>query len=456
MLKLIIFSVLAFVAGMGAGYFIYQIRFKRKLGLFEARETALGHREAETDRIRLALPRPESTGNREVSVLQATIESLQEEVEQQSMAQSFAAEEYQLELDVLRNEISSFRSGTNTASNVRVEIEDAEYENQPPQPVEIERDYDASVSEEPSASVPAEETREANAFEVLEPEVEDVNAKDDSETESVESIPSEESIPTGESIPSEESFQSDSSPPASVAEEALDWANSVYSYLFGDLIATFSETAEKESSTSEADSEDDRDANATSSGDSSPPPEETTEESTEETIEEIIDENIEESSFYSHRQRYTESAETIDPPSENAAPYEPTYEWETVASEDPDTRNGTSYPDTSASSESSSSYPRFQPLVELSALNWTEENDVAVDVKNPITAPAARAGLQVLLGLPDDQFRTLRQMGFRSYEDIAQLSTPEIYRIADSFDIPASRIEKIWISGAQLRLYEGP
>ncbi len=46
-------------------------------------------------------------------------------------------------------------------------------------------------------------------------------------------------------------------------------------------------------------------------------------------------------------------------------------------------------------------------------------------------------------------------MGFASYEKIAELSSPEIRSLAEEFQISSERIEQIWISGAQLRLYEG-
>jgi hypothetical protein len=64
--------------------------------------------------------------------------------------------------------------------------------------------------------------------------------------------------------------------------------------------------------------------------------------------------------------------------------------------------------------------------------------------------------LQAMLGLSSEELSRLNDMGFSSFEDIALLSSPDVQAIAERFDIPEDRIERVWISGAQLHLYEGP
>jgi len=104
-IEIIVLTIIWCAGGIAGGFFLYRIRNKKELGLFEARETALGNREKELVRIRTAMKAEQRTDNS--GKLEATVTLLREELEQQSLEISIAKEEHGLELRILQDEIES-------------------------------------------------------------------------------------------------------------------------------------------------------------------------------------------------------------------------------------------------------------------------------------------------------------------------------------------------------------
>ncbi len=355
---LIVLIMACLAGGFFGGFFLFRMRFKKGLGLYEARVTALKAREEEMERMR-ASPRS-SRMTESTSASEATIKMLREDLEQGSIDLSIARQEFDLELSVLREEIESLRSGDNNSGRYPVEIVDVEFESTdlPEKQGEVQDD---EVLEATSDSARQQKEQVGSEEEVEE------------ETEEVSQEEQEEKQPRRATEPVEET------------KSPGDWAESVISYLLGDLFST--PTGENEKS--------------------------------------LVPEESETSEKELRAETVTETSSE--------------FALET------------------------SSYPRFRSLVEFVSFedltngngNGNGFGNAVVSAPESINSKAEEAGLQVLLDLTDPQFRRLSAMGFASYEKIAELSSPEIRSLAEEFQISSERIEQIWISGAQLRLYEG-
>ena len=108
-IEILFFVMLSLAAGLSAGFFLFRIKNKRDLGIFQARETALANREKELGRIRAALKaKPPNTKTDET--LAATVDMLKEEIEQTELDISIMKEDHGLEIKLLMDEISSLKS----------------------------------------------------------------------------------------------------------------------------------------------------------------------------------------------------------------------------------------------------------------------------------------------------------------------------------------------------------
>lgn len=355
--KAIVLIVACLAGGFFAGFFLFRLRFKKELGLYEARETALKNREEEVERIRASL-----RSNQEIagtSNPEATIKMLREDLEQGSIELSIAKQEFDLELTVLREEIESLKSSDTNSGRYPVEIVDVEFESTessdlPEEPGEVEDD----ALPEPATGDAGGHKERMSSEKVVEEETE-------GELEELAEESEEQPRRTAE--------------PIEDTESAGDWATSVITYLLGDFLSPSSDEDEKSS---------------------------------------VLDES---------------ELPEEEPLTETVLETSSEFALETVP------------------------YPKFCSLAEFVSLDdLTNGNGIAIET-NPesINSNAEEAGLQVLLDLTDLQFRRLRELGFASYEKIAELSSPDIRRLTEEFQISSERIEQIWISSAQLRLYEG-
>lgn len=147
-IEIIVLTIVWFAGGVAGGFFLYRVRNKKDLGLFEAREKALGNREKELTRIRSIMKAQQPTDNSDT--LEATITMLREEIEQKSLDISIAKEDYDLETRILRDEIESLKSGEGAAAGFAYEIEDVAFSTEPSEIEEsIEPEKESSESESP-------------------------------------------------------------------------------------------------------------------------------------------------------------------------------------------------------------------------------------------------------------------------------------------------------------------
>ncbi|GMQ80832.1 MAG: hypothetical protein BMS9Abin05_0261 [Rhodothermia bacterium] len=365
-IEIIILTIIWLAAGIAGGFFLYRVRHKKELGLFEARETALGNREKEFARIRAAMKAQKRTDNSDT--LEATITLLREELEQKSLEISITKEEHDLDLRILQDEIESLKRGPGEAAGFVYEIEDVEFSTE-------------SFSEASSETI----SEEMDASENVAPDAPD-NESDDSpitpassesekgESKAPGSEPSEKAEPEREPYEKAEPARE----PSEKVESVTDWATNIISYIFGEISSTIG-TSEVESAAK-----------------GPTPPE------------------AEPSSDQKHGERQIETGDITIP-----------------------------------------EFPQFKSLTDLFPLLNLDEGDSETLDPDESSSETKAVGLQILLGLTDGEFRDLRELGLASYESIAQLSSSDISSLSEKFEIPASRIEQIWISGAQLRLYEG-
>ena len=359
-IEIIVLTIVWFAGGIAGGIFLYRIRNKKELGLFEARKTALGNRETELARIRAAMKAEQRTDNS--GILEATVTVLREEVEQQSLEISIAKEEHGLELRILQNEIESLTRGPAETAGFAYEIEDVTFstesssETEPPE-------TGSSETEPPETASSETEPQEKVSSETEPPE------KVSSETGPPETVSSETGPP--ETVSSE-------TEPAENQESVTDWPTNDFSYLFSDATAESNRNEEEPS---------------------------------------------EKESF----------------PAKNKASLDLTPSEKQMETGD------ITIPE----------FPPFKSLVELFPLLKLDAPDSETIEEDKSGSKTRAAGLQMLLGLADHEFSQLRELGFNSYESIAELSSSDISHLSEKFNLPASRVEQIWISGAQLRLFEG-
>ncbi|MCH8122981.1 MAG: hypothetical protein IH853_07665 [Bacteroidetes bacterium] len=329
-IEIIVLTIVWFAGGIAGGIFLYRIRNKKELGLFEARKTALGNREKELARIRAAMKAEQRTDNS--GILEATVTVLREELDQQSLEISIAKEEHGLELRILQDEIESLTRGPAETAGFAYEIEDVTFSTE-----------SSSETEPPETG--------------------------SSETEPPETGSSETGPP--ETVSSE-------TEPAENQESVTDWPTNDFSYLFSDATAESNRNEEEPS---------------------------------------------EKESF----------------PAKNKASLDLTPSEKQMETGD------ITIPE----------FPPFKSLVELFPLLKLDAPDSETIEEDKSGSKTRAAGLQMLLGLADHEFSQLRELGFNSYESIAELSSSDISHLSEKFNLPASRVEQIWISGAQLRLFEG-
>ena len=399
-IEIIVLTIVWFAGGITGGIFLYRIRNKKELGLFEARKTALGNREKELARIRAAMKAEQRTDNS--GILEATVTVLREELDQQSLEISIAKEEHGLELRILQDEIESLTHGPGETAGFAYEIEDVTFNTESSS--ETEPPETASSETEPTETASSEtEPPEKVSFETGPPETvsseTEPSETGSSETEPPETASSETEPPeTGlsETEPSEtvsseteppETVSSETGPPESVSSETepaenqesvTDWPTNDFSYLFSDATAESNRNEEEPS---------------------------------------------EKESF----------------PAKNKASLDLTPSEKQMETGD------ITIPE----------FPPFKSLVELFPLLKLDEPDSETIEEDKSGSKTRAAGLQMLLGLADHEFSQLRELGFNSYESIAELSSSDISHLSEKFNLPASRVEQIWISGAQLRLFEG-
>ncbi|MCZ6705547.1 MAG: hypothetical protein O6942_06575 [Bacteroidetes bacterium] len=359
-IEIIVLTIVWLAGGIAGGFFLYRIRNKKELGLFEARKTALGNRETELARIRAAMKMEQRTDN---SVkLEATVTLLREELEQQSLEISIAKEEHGLELRILQDEIESLTRRPGETAGFAYEIEDVIFstesssEKEPPETA-------PSVTEPPETAQSVTEPPETA------PSVTEPPETAPSETEPPETVPSEKEPP--ETVSSE-------TEPAENLESVTDWPTNDFSYLFGDV------TAESNRNEEEPREKENFPSKYKASPDLTP------------------------------SEKHMETGDITIP-----------------------------------------EFPQFKSLVELFPLLKLDEPDSETIEEDKSGSKTHAAGLQMLLGLADYEFRQLRELGFNTYESIAELSSSDISHLSEKFNLPASRVEQIWISGAQLRLFEG-
>jgi len=343
--KAIVLVLACLAGGFFGGFFLFRMRFKKELGLYEARETALKNREEESARIQASL-KPKQVAGGSVNP-EATIEMLREDLEQRSIELGIAQQEFELELLVLREEIATLKGGGNKSRLFPVEVVDVEFEST--ESSELPGEAVADVDDE----IPGSTTDDAEQQQ--EPPISEEDSHEEQKEKRVQHT--------------EE--------PAETVKNAVDWATSVISDLLGDFLPLSS---------------------GENGGAAVPAESEIREE-------ELLPETVGETSGEFVLQKPI--------------------------------------------------YPRFRSLVNFVSLDDLTNGNAEKTKTEPLKSNAEEAGLQVLLDLTDPHFHRLKEMGFASYEHIAELTTRDIHRLAEEFQIPIERIEKVWISGAQLRLFEG-
>ncbi len=474
---LAITGAILILGGPLAGYFVFRYRYGKRLELADTRERQLKSRELKLDRSRR--PPPGSPFEGSESEAEDTISMLKEDVEQKSLELSIVRQDYELEIRVLKEEASGLRNDIARLRGEPVEVQDivdtpisdlhgapsargeqpassespiektdlppvVRVPEKPPTPTsfeaspsypggdsiddtqqEEERPAPASTRESQPEEAPESETMEywvmSDDSSGISAGIVDENQPDETEKEEVTDLEDDMPEAFDDDVPEENTLD--------LRDDEVD----IYDYLFPEEATHANPEAEAVEPESESVSESEDAACEAAPVDLNDRPDE---DNTLETERKEQRPNEGSASQDSPRQDSgTNDEEELDsrPKTEKEAsparPDRPPKSFEPKSPEEAVERVKSPVP-----------FPAFTPVSDL--------------MQSQDDPPVEAATLQQIVQLPDEQYQLLTELGYASLDKIACLSSSEVRRLSDIFNLPSTVIESDWIPNAQLKLFE--